>query len=322
MYRVLAGNTNGDGVPAIIMSDEHIFNCWDEPNRCVKSSGNPDSPPIWKFFSFHFWPNAQHPLGHPWTLSPEDYSPIAQGPRDTNTFLGYSIEPSCDLQPFVPHEERVPGRVYAMTKRLSYFAPQPDRAWPPSFFASAARRVRGVQFTIGAANDTKFAAHWHLEIPQMSEFGGEGVMKNLGLLERDAFVREVARSKVLLGVGRPAISPTPYQALCLGVPFINPILDWDPRAPNEPKTWNTQHNGLRELKPPYVYNVHKDDEVGFLGAIARALDTPIPRYIPPGKSLSEVAVRLHTILQRDWRYEAEELLGERIRTKKGERFTL
>ncbi|KAF8312318.1 hypothetical protein DL93DRAFT_2060099 [Clavulina sp. PMI_390] len=195
----------------------------------------------------------------------KDYSPIAQGPKDTNTFLGYSIAPLCDLQPFIPHEESVPGRVYAMTNRLSYFPPQPERAWPPSFFASAVRR---------------FAAHWHLETPQMSEFGGEGVMKNLGLLERDAFVRDVAKSKVLLGVGRPAISQMPYQALCLGAPFINPILDWDPQAPNEPKMRKTQHNGLRELKHPYVHNVHKDDEVGFLGTIARALDTPIPRSVP------------------------------------------
>jgi len=34
---------------------------------------------------------------------------------------------------------------------------------------------------------------------------------------------EVARSKVMIGMGSPWWSPSPYYALCLGVPFINPV---------------------------------------------------------------------------------------------------
>lgn len=28
------------------------------------------------------------------------------------------------------------------------------------------------------------------------------------------------------GIGLPLVSPTPYEALCMGIPFINPIINW------------------------------------------------------------------------------------------------
>ncbi|KAF8302532.1 hypothetical protein DL93DRAFT_2233614 [Clavulina sp. PMI_390] len=316
-YRILSVN-----VLAIIMSDEHIYECWNDQENCVKSRRNPLGPPIWKFFTFHFWPDAQHPLGHPWTLAPEDYS-LHTNNKDVNTYLGYSVEPSCNSQPVVSQVDRLPKSVYAMMKCISYLAPQRERAWPPSFYQHATQKL-GVHFTIGAVNTTdptRCGGNQDLVKPQLSEFGGEEVMKNIGPLDRPDFLRKVAESKVLLGVGRPAISPTPYQALCVGVPFINPILDWDRNRPEDRGAWNTQHNGLRDLNPPYVYHVFKDDQDGLLSALSQAMERPVSRFIPPGVSLKEVAERLNTILRRNWMRAAEDLLGERIRNK-GERFTL
>ncbi len=40
---------------------------------CIKREGFPEGIPVWKSFSFHFWPSAESPLGHRWTLSPEEY---------------------------------------------------------------------------------------------------------------------------------------------------------------------------------------------------------------------------------------------------------
>lgn len=37
------------------------------------------------------------------------------------------------------------------------------------------------------------------------------------------WLEEVGTSKVLVGVGNPWWSPSPYHALCAGVPFINPV---------------------------------------------------------------------------------------------------
>lgn len=47
----------------------------------------------------------------------------------------------------------------------------------------------------------------------------------------------------------------PYEALCLGVPFINPIKEWDPTQPENRDRWLSQHNGLHELSPPHVYHI-------------------------------------------------------------------
>ncbi|KAF8290534.1 hypothetical protein DL93DRAFT_1086859 [Clavulina sp. PMI_390] len=88
---------------------------------------------------------------------------------------------------------------------------------------------------IGAEDDSEWAwEHDGVEVQPMSEFGGDDVLVNIGLLDRPDFMREIARSVALLGVGRPAISPTPYQALCLGVPFINPIMDVSRPAHSSP----------------------------------------------------------------------------------------
>lgn len=133
----------------------------------------------------------------------------------TNTYLGYSVEDSCMKQPFIPHTERPRGRVYAMAKSMSYFAAQPDRAWPVTFFSNARKKIQtpgGVSFVLGAHNDTDFAKEYGLSIPDMPS---DGSVENLGLMDTETFMEEVARSRVLLGVGRPAISPTPYQGLCL-----------------------------------------------------------------------------------------------------------
>lgn len=91
-------------------------------------------------------------------------------------------------------------------------------------------------------------------------------------------------------------SPTPYEALCLGVPFINPILDvspplvgyllllthnfltqWDRAQPGNRMKWTAQHGMLKLMNPPYVYNVFKDDLDGFMEAIEAAVTTPIDR---------------------------------------------
>lgn len=208
-------------VRGIILNDNVVFECFEDTKTCVKSRENPGGIPIWKVFTFHFWADANHPLGPKWTLAPEDYKSVF-GDKG-NTYLGYSVEPSCLTQEFIPHADRPRGQVYAMAKRLSYFAAQPDRAWPPSFYTMARKKVQtpgGLHFVIGAANDTDFANQYGVTIPHLP---AEDV-HNLGLLDRTRFMAEVAKSRVLVGVGRPALSPTPYQALCLGVPFINPIL--------------------------------------------------------------------------------------------------
>ncbi|KAJ7291570.1 hypothetical protein C8J57DRAFT_1458379 [Mycena rebaudengoi] len=96
--------------------------------------------------------------------------------------------------------------------------------------------------------------------------------------------------------GRTRRSPTPYDALCLGVPFLNPV---------------SRHGTLKYLDPPYVYNVFKGDKDGFLRAVADAIAHPIESFILDTMRMSSVENRLAAILETEWKKEAAALLAER-----------
>lgn len=49
-------------------------------------------------------------------------------------------------------------------------------------------------------------------------------LKNLGRLGVMEFYEQLSKSFVLLGVGRPRISPSPWDALCMGVPVSNQLM--------------------------------------------------------------------------------------------------
>ena len=143
------------------------------------------------------------------------------------------MEPSCLSQPFIQHVDRE-KRGYIMTKRLFFLEEDRERAWPPHYF-EVASNATGIHFIMGANDDVNGPKP---VLPQ-------GV-KNHGFLSQSAFVNTLSRSQVLIGIGRPVAfvnspqrhantvllisdpsycrSPTPYEALCLGVPFINPVL--------------------------------------------------------------------------------------------------
>lgn len=55
---------------------------------CIKKKGFEDGVPIWKSFVFHFWPSEASPLGHQWTLAPENYT---RHDRVANYYLGKLI---------------------------------------------------------------------------------------------------------------------------------------------------------------------------------------------------------------------------------------
>ncbi|KAJ7818974.1 hypothetical protein B0H14DRAFT_2837798 [Mycena olivaceomarginata] len=116
-----------------------------------------------------------------------------------------------------------------------------------------------------------------------------------------------------MGMGAPSTSPTPYDVLCLGVPFINPILTWDPAHPADRTKWVAQHEALKHLGPPHVYNVFKDDADGLERAVRAALTAPLlDRYILPQMELAAVQARVGAVLETDWRGAAEAVLAARV----------
>ena len=212
--------------------------------------------------SFHFWPGSQNPLGSAWTLSPENFALLGSENSVENVYLGYSVENTCTQMPTSPFADR-PKQAYILAKRLAYFGREYlwtgiDLENPPfeiSFLA-------GIKDLGSEANVT---------LPK-------GI-KDLGFLDKSTFYRHVSESRVLLGIGQPTLSPSPYDALCMGVPFINPVLSWDKEDPENRTKWETQHKVLQYQGPPYVYNVKKNDKEGFWAALRSAMDTPIDRYV-------------------------------------------
>lgn len=183
-----------DLVKAIIVEGLDSHSCFKD-HDCVMSTRNPYGIPAWKIFSFHWWHDANNPLGHRWTLSPHDRLPAGQE-ISLNNHIGYSVEPRCQAQPFIPHSERK-SEGYVMAKKLSYFSPDPERAWDFDFFAAAARDS-GLRFLMGAENDT--IQQQGTDAPTLNIPAG---VLNLGLMPQATFYKTLSKSRVLIGVGTP-----------------------------------------------------------------------------------------------------------------------
>ncbi|KAL0952646.1 hypothetical protein HGRIS_006890 [Hohenbuehelia grisea] len=285
-------------IKAVILEGSDSEQCFNNP-RCIKTATHPLGVPAWKMFSFHFWTGSSHPLGNAWTLSPENFPVLSPGNSKDNFYLGYSIERQCMKIPITPSQQR-PMQGYVFAKQISYFYDRqfawPGMLWEPPF---------ELKLFAGMRNDTDYAS----EIP-------EGIT-NLGILPKRDFYEQLGKSRVLIGVGKPTLSPSPYDALCMGVPFINPILDWSKDHPDDRARWSAQHDTLKYEDPPYVYNVKKGDEDGLWEAVRQALDNPIDRYIIPAMRMDALKARLSVLVESDWRSKAEGVLYERKQSGRG-----
>jgi len=299
-----------DLVKVVFLEPSEVEDCR-RAEFCVLRPDYPEGVPLWKLFSFLFWQNQGHNLGPQWTLNPEPWHLQDRGTVH-NTYLGYSVEPSCTSRPVVPHSER-PHQGYVMSKLLRFFLPSPNHAWSPEDY-NAASNATELRFVVGAIPD-----------PDKSHDPVGGIvlpeaLTNLGRLPQPQFLDALSHSKVLIAIGEPSTSPTPYEALCLGVPFINPVKSWDPEDPTDRAKWNAQHALLKLLDPPYVYNVFKGDREGFVNAVKAAISTPIDSYILDRMKMEAVEDRVRSIVEKDWKQAAAEVLAERQRTGNGDLF--
>ncbi|KAJ6625231.1 hypothetical protein B0H10DRAFT_2212228 [Mycena sp. CBHHK59/15] len=193
---------------------------------------------------------------------------------------------------------------YVMGKNSRYFATA-SRAWDPEILERAS-----------AATQIQFLAGTERNIPEFSN-----TIQNLGKLPRGEFYIALSKSVALVGMGLPETSPTPYDALCLGVPFINPIFKWDPNNISDQTLWDTQHLNLKYFDPPYVY-VFAGDMEGFVQAIQDAIAHPIDSDVVDAMRMGAVQQRLGQILATDWRAEAVKVMKRRTAAGEGQLFTL
>ncbi|KAJ7576979.1 hypothetical protein C8J56DRAFT_376899 [Mycena floridula] len=292
-----------DLVKTILIEDFDVDRCWEDA-QCIKSPNNPLGVPAWKMLTFSFWQGSDNPLGSAWTAGPENWAQLAPWSSAENVYMGYSVERSCRKIPVVAFNQR-PRRVYILAKLLSFFYDN-DFPWKNMTFNTS----DSVSFVGGIIENTEGK---HVVPAGIASFG---------LMEQVKFYHELGNSRALLGIGNPALSPSPYDALCLGVPFINPVLHWNADDPDNPDGWLTQHDGLRHEKPPYVYHVKSGDIPGLWSAINEAMNNPIDRYILPAMTMDALKARVGEIIERDWRAKGNTLLDTRKKTGEGKVFEL
>ncbi|KAG8980759.1 hypothetical protein FRB94_009793 [Tulasnella sp. JGI-2019a] len=287
---------------------------------CVQA--NPDAPlfapnathlniPLWKIFSMHFWNNPKHPLGSPFTLSPEDYSmwtPRSDG--HDNYYLGYSLERTCTKVPFVPHNSR-PRQAYVFAKGLKLFVTD-KYILEHKDDNDSIERIKKDEFykNLSAEANITFVGKMKHDAPGILEAPPPGITILDSITNRTTFQTALARSRVVMGIGNPPLSPTPWEALCMGVPFINPIRSWDHKHPEDRSRWVAQQDAILYLglDEPYVYHVKIGDRIGLEAAIRKAMDTPIDRYILPHMRMSALIERTRRLVETDWRPEARKQL--------------
>lgn len=61
-------------VKAVILEGDETFGCFEDEDNCILSEKNKHGIPVWKILTIHWWTGDSHPLGHQWTLWPEDVS--------------------------------------------------------------------------------------------------------------------------------------------------------------------------------------------------------------------------------------------------------
>jgi hypothetical protein len=186
-------------VKAIIADGKDAHKCFGDEEDCILSDRNPDGIPVWKILSFSFWTGPDHPLGRNFTLSPEQYALEGHTP---NTYLGYSVEPWCMLQPFIAHHDRE-DRGYVMAKYLSFVLEVKGDwhpiAWPPHFY-EAASNATGIKFVLGAQPPD---CCLHPDIPPG--------LTNHGVMPQAVFLDTVSKSQILIGAGSPDAYVNPSQ---------------------------------------------------------------------------------------------------------------
>lgn len=271
---------------------------------CIQSHLYPEGIPYWKSFVLHFWENPVTDLGGNWTLSPEDYSKITWNGAG-NQFIGYSIEDRC--LGYEVYDERE-HRGLILAKEPKYFVEE-----------------NGFKGILGQARDTVPPEHvrgedvpFKLVSTAGRERGDDGSTEelpegivSLGRMPQAEYTKVLARSKMLVGIGNPKLSPSPYWGLCMGVPFINIIEDWRADDPDNRQHWHTQQDALRFTPEPYVYHVRHDDLDGLSQAMQRAAATQIGRFVPEWMKKEGVLRRIERLMETDWYAEARRVVEGR-----------
>ncbi|WWC66092.1 uncharacterized protein I303_108714 [Kwoniella dejecticola CBS 10117] len=294
-----------NNVRMVLADPDQVGICYNNvEQKCLKTTENMEGIEAWRVLSFWYWDDAANPLGEHFTLSPS--------PRNNNYFLSYSIEPTCRRLPSLSASERShPPQAYLLAKQIKYLEDTGKFSWTLDTLSHLQEKY-DIKVLAGMTDDDEVTSL------RVKEAG----LTNLGRLNKLDFYRQLAKSFVFIGVGQPRISPSPWDALCMGVPFINPILSWDEADPDNRTSWHAQQWHMTDLEPPFVYSVKAHDLPALTEAVGQALHTPIKSFIPDYMRFEFAAYRTADLVEGDWMGKAQKILDERIERGEGQVFAM
>ncbi|KAJ3245656.1 hypothetical protein HDU78_008860 [Chytriomyces hyalinus] len=306
-------------MPDVILSiwaeDISIVSCVLDP-RCVENYQRLDSTwpdlatipanergivPLWKLFAITYWGARPgeifwtyvsgqlysfNPLGNQWTIVPFPYP--------EHSYIPFSYEHECNET--VDASER-DDQVVILAKHTKYFFT--DRSPTKEMWNRLVNGTElGVKFVTSAS--------------QLDENDGPLLpgINSTGILPPSEYKHVVSKSKAMLAIGYPALSPSPYVALCAGVPVLIPYFQDNPI----PDGWNlfrevsSQHGAVASLGEPYAYSYHYRDSDMLVEKLRKAISTPIEKFIPESMLWQSVLDTVETFMSRNWRLEALKII--------------
>lgn len=94
---------------------------------------------------------------------------------------------------------------------------------------------------------------------------------------RDGWMKLLAESKFMIGLGDPLLGPSAIDAISVGCVYINPVYDSPVRG-----HFKTQHDyAASKIGAPYVCNANLNDFLSVKKCIDVALASNLPSFIPP-----------------------------------------
>lgn len=248
-------------------------------------------------------------VGDRWviTCEPEWRLPEANNWRNFS-YIGYAMQ---DLKHthHIPFNER-PYRAYVLGKHQTFFYEKSGAhvAWHLDMYKRALDEMRktypSFEF-VGAFFDERGDERKEKEGPIPLPEG----IRNIYPLNSTQFDEALTESRMLVGIGWPTASPSPYRALARGVPFISPFKVRDDGIPEDPARWSdSQHDSLRYEVPPRVYNVEEFDQDGFLAALQKGMETNVEPFIYERMTKAAHDERIRVWMETDWRTEAKRIL--------------
>ncbi|CDZ97719.1 hypothetical protein [Phaffia rhodozyma] len=283
--------TLGDAVLAVVADEQSIQECYENSEVCLRTVENPLGIRFERLFGPAFFERQIQPLGPKWTLVPEK-------PDSRRQYLGYSIEKHCMARKVPSYKIRSKKRqVWVLAKWIHFFT---DDSFPYSkdIFVRAAKEL-----------DVEFIGAWRIEdtdghVPGVRHLGDGNILTS------EKFDEALVSVLAVVGVGAPWISPTPYQSVCFGIPFVNPTI-WGGASSQHPfaQQFVGEEHGIYTV-------VEKDDDM-FISQLAKAISKPHDRYVPPHMTRKAMVDRVQSWLTRNSTEMAREVLKSHPERFKG-----